>query len=98
MMKLIKFLKTVIYLIIKGLELLFLLPLCMCSKRIFNKIWGKYYKKPLSKNIFNLCVQWLLYMVDKVNLNYYEINILIFCIIWPFITIISIVLNIVLIL
>lgn len=88
----------IIYLLFKGIELLFLLPLCMCSKLVFNTVWGIYYKKPIRKNIFNLCVQWLLYIGDKVGLNYYQINVLIFCIIWPVITIFSIILNILLIL
>ena len=48
-------------------------------------------------NIFNLCVQWLLYNGQRLNLSYERINILIFCIIWPMITITSIALNIVLI-
>ena len=86
----------IIYLIIKGIELFFLLPLCMCSKSIFDKIWYKYYTRPLPKNIFNLCVQWLLYRSNKLNISYEEINVLIFCIIWPLITIFSIILNIIL--
>lgn len=85
-----------IYLIIKGIELFFLLPLCMCSKSIFNKMWHKYYMQPLSKSLFNLCVQWLLYTGNKLNMSYEKINILIFCIIWPIITIFSIILNIIL--
>ena len=86
----------IIYLIIKGIELFFLLPLCMCSKSIFDKIWYKYYTRPLPKNIFNLCVQWLLYRSNKLNISYEEINVLIFCIIWPLITIFSIILNVIL--
>ena len=81
----------------KGLELFFLLPLCMCSKSYFNRMWNAYYMKPLPKNMFNLCVQWLLYTGNKVGLDYYKINILIFCIIWPIITLISIALNVILI-
>lgn len=48
----------IFYILYKGLELFFLLPLCMCSKSCFNKVWNKYYTRPLQKNIFNLCVQW----------------------------------------
>ena len=40
-----------IYLIIKGIYLFFLLPLCMCSKHIFDKAWNKYYTEFLPKNI-----------------------------------------------
>lgn len=93
-----KLLKIFVYLIYKGIELFFLLPFCMCSKNIFNKVWDTYYTKPLPKNIFNLCVQWLLYVGGKVGLNYYKINILIFCIIWPAFTLLSVFLNIYLIL
>lgn len=53
--------------------------------------------KPLPTNMFNLCVQWLLYTGNKVGLDYYKINVLIFCIIWPIITLISIALNVILI-
>lgn len=87
----------IFYILYKGLELFFILPLCVCSKQIFNKVWNKYYMKSLNKNIFNLCVQWLLYVGNKVGLSYTQINVLIFCIIWPVITIISIILNIILI-
>lgn len=65
-----------------------------CSNRAFNYYWNKYYVRPLEKNMFNLCVQWLLYVGNKVGL--YQVNILIFCIIWPLITFVSIIFNIVL--
>lgn len=84
------------YLIVKGIELFFLLPLCMYSKTIFDRMWNKYYIQPLPKSLFNLCVQWLLYTGNKLNMSYEKINILIFCIIWPIITIFSIILNIIL--
>ena len=87
----------IIYLLIKGLELFFLLPFCMLSKRAFEKMWYKYYVRPLPKTIFNLCVQWLLYVGDKIGMTYERINVVIFCIVWPLITIASIALNIVLI-
>ncbi len=86
----------IFYILYKGLELFFLLPLCMCSKSCFNKVWNKYYTEPLQKNIFNLCVLWLLYVGNKVGLSYQSINVLIFCVIWPVITIISLILNVIL--
>jgi len=46
--------------------------------------------------MFNLCVQWLLYHGNKLNMSYEQINVLIFCIIWPIITLVSISLNIIL--
>ena len=89
--------KKILYILYKGLELFFLLPLCMYSKYFFDRVWNAYYTKPLPKNMFNLCVQWLLYVGNKIELDYYTINVLIFCIIWPTITIVSIVLNVILI-
>ncbi len=38
-------------------------------------------------DIFNWCVQLLLVMADALNLTYEEINVIIFCFIWPAITI-----------
>lgn len=84
------------YIVYKSLELFFLLPVAMCMNTVFDKAWKRYYMQPLEKNIFNLCVQWLLFVGDKVNLSYTQINVLIFCISWPLITITSIVLNIIL--
>ena len=85
---------TTIYLIVQCICLFFILPLCFLNIRIFNWTWDKYYMRPLPKNIFNLCVQWLLYVGHKVGLSYESINVLIFCIVWPVITISSIILNI----
>jgi hypothetical protein len=84
------------YLLYKGFELLLLLPACMLSKRVFNKVWERFYVRPLPKNMFNICVQWLLYCGKKTDMSYAQINVLIFCIIWPIITILSILLNIIL--
>ena len=89
-------LKKIFYLLINGVYLFFILAISFFSSKVFNYYWNKYYNRPLEKNIFNLCVQWLLYIGDKVGLDYYEINVLIFCIIWPIITIISIIFNIIL--
>lgn len=52
----------------------------------------------LDKTIFNLCVQWLLYVGAKVNMSYTQINVLIFCLMWPLLTISSIILNLIFIL
>ena len=46
--------------------------------------------------LFSLCVNFLLLVAKRVGMTYNEINIWIFCIIWPIITILSIALNIVL--
>jgi hypothetical protein len=84
------------YLLYKGVELLFLLPACMLSKRVFNKVWNRFYVEPLPKSMFNICVQWLLYCGKKTDMTYEKINVLIFCIIWPLITVASLLLNILL--
>lgn len=35
--------KKIIKLLYKGLQLFFILPLCLCSKKVFNYYWNKYY-------------------------------------------------------
>jgi len=86
-----------ILLIVKdGICLFLILFLSLCSKKIFNYYWNKYEIKPLSHTYFNLCVNWLLYKGKKYNMSYEQINVLIFCFIWPIITIVSILLNILL--
>ena len=90
-------LRKIFYLLANGVYLFFILILAFLSNRAFNYYWNKYYTQPLPKNMFILCVQWLLYVGNKVELDYYTINVLIFCIIWPTITIVSIVLNVILI-
>ncbi len=84
-------------LLFNGLKLFFILPLCMISKKAFKYFWNKYYTIDLEPNIFNLCVQWLEYNGKKLGIDYMTINVLIFCIIWPIITISSLILNIILI-
>ena len=46
--------------------------------------------------IFYLCVRLLKWLSEKLNMTYNEVNVWIFCVIWPIITIISIILNIIL--
>ena len=89
--------RTILLLLLRGMQLFFILPLCACSQKAFRYYWKRYYMQPLTPNTFNLCVQWLLYNGQKLNLSYERINVLIFCVVWPLITIASIVLNIVLI-
>ena len=81
----------------RGMQLFFILPMCACSPKAFRHYWEKYYTRPLAPNIFNLCVQWLLHYGERMNLSYERINVLIFCIVWPAITIISVILNAILI-
>lgn len=81
-----------------GIQLFFILFLSVFSKRIFNYYWNKYEVEPLEHTYFNLYVNWLLYKGKKYNMSYEQINILIFCIVWPLITILSLLLNVILIL
>ena len=46
--------------------------------------------------VFYLCVRFLKWLAEKLNMTYNEVNVWIFCVIWPIITIISIILNIIL--
>ena len=89
--------RNILLLLSKGAQLFFILPLCACSQKAFQHYWKKYYMQSLEPNIFNLCVQWLLCNGQRLNLSYERINVLIFCVVWPVITIVSVVLNIVLI-
>ena len=89
--------RNILLLLSKGAQLFFILPLCACSQKAFQHYWKKYYMQSLEPNIFNLCVQWLLCNGQKLSLSYERINVLIFCVVWPTITIASVVLNIVLI-
>ncbi len=91
-----KYIYNTLYVLVKSIELFFLLPAAACSSKVFDWAWHSYYVQPMDKSVFNLCVQWLLYVGGKVNLSYTRINVLIFCIIWPIITILSITLNIIL--
>lgn len=91
-----KVISRIMFILFKSAELFVLLPLAMVSPYVFNKAWKRYYTQPLDKSLFNLCVQWLMFVGNKVNLSYTQINVIIFCIVWPIITISSIILNIIL--
>lgn len=42
----------------------------------------------MSENIFNLCVMMLLDTAELTGMTYKEINVLIFCILWPAVTVV----------
>lgn len=86
-----------ILLVKDGFCLFFVLLFSVLSKSVFNYYWNKYEVEQLPHTYFNLCVNWLLYKGHEYNITYEQINVLIFCIIWPIITIVSILLNIYLI-
>lgn len=87
-------LMVVVLLIKDGFCLFFILLGSVFSKKIFKYCWNKYKVYDTPPGIFNLCVNWLLYKGNKYNMTYQSINIVIFCIIWPLITIISLMFNV----
>ncbi|MBZ0165308.1 MAG: hypothetical protein K8I00_00775 [Candidatus Omnitrophica bacterium] len=42
----------------------------------------------MSENVFNLCVTMLLEMAEWTGMSYKQINVLIFCILWPIVTVV----------
>lgn len=88
---------TIFLLFKDGFCLFFILISSVFSKRIFKYYWNKYKVFNTPESVFNLCVNWLYCKKDKYNIDYEHINTIIFCVIWPLITIISILLNIILI-
>lgn len=88
-------LMTVFLLFKDGFCLFFILLGSICSKQILRYYWNKYRVFNTPINVFNLCVNWLYYKKDKYDMNYESINVIIFCVIWPLITLTSIVLNLV---
>lgn len=85
-----------LYVVAQSVALLFILPVSMCSRRALHYFFRLYGPSGLPETSFNLCVEWLEYVGRQVNLTYEEINLVIFCLVWPLITIASIALNIIL--
>ncbi len=88
--------KKIAILFWEGVKLFFILPFAMTSKKVFEACWAKYYVQSMPKTVFNLCVQWLLFHGRRLGLSYEQINVVIFCIVWPVVTILSLLLNAVL--
>ena len=97
--------KRLLVILFSGILLIPVLVLCLVSKKQRIKYWyafndrtKTYPSLPDNKidQLFSLCVNFLLLVAKRVGMTYNEINIWIFCIIWPIITILSIALNIVL--
>lgn len=78
-----------------GFCLFFILLGSMCSRRILKYYWNKYKVFNTPMNVFNLCINWLYYKKDKYDMNYESINVILFCVIWPLITLTSFVFNLV---
>ena len=97
--------KRLLIILFSGILLIPVLVLCLVSKKQRIKYWyafndriKTYPSLPDNKidQLFSLCVNVLLLVGKRVGMSYNEINIWIFCIIWPVLTLISIALNIVL--
>ena len=97
--------KRLLIILFSGILLIPVLVLCLVSKKQRIKYWyafndriKTYPSLPDNKidQLFSLCVNFLLLVGKRVRMSYNEINIWIFCIIWPVLTLISIALNIVL--
>ncbi len=97
--------KRLLIILFSGILLIPVLVLCLVSKKQRIKYWYAFNDRiktypSLPKNkidqLFSLCVNFLLLVGKRVGMSYNEINIWIFCIIWPVLTLISISLNIVL--
>lgn len=95
--------KKIITIILSGILLIPVLVLCFVSKKMRIKYWyafnhdlKTYPHLPDNKTdqMFSLCVNFLLLVGKRVGMSYNEINIWIFCIIWPAITLLSVALNI----
>ena len=84
----------VVFLLFKdSLCLFFILIGSVFSKRVLKHYWNKYKVFDTHVDVFNLCVNWLYYTGRKYEMSYETINVIIFCIIWPIITITSLLLN-----
>ena len=97
--------KRLLIILFSGILLIPVLVLCLVSRKQRIKYWyafnvrtKTYPSLPDNKidQLFSLCVNFLLLVGKRVGMSYNEINIWIFCIIWPVLTLISIALNIVL--
>ena len=87
--------------IFHGIILIPILILTLVSNKLRTIIWHKLNNKtnnyaifPNNKidQLFSLCVNFLLILGKKVNMTYNEVNIWIFCIIWPILTLILLIL------
>lgn len=98
--------KKILIIILSGIALIPILLLSLCNKSCRIKVWYQlndytinYEKLPNNKidQLFTLCVNFLLIVAERLNMTYNEVNIWIFCIIWPIITILSLITNVLLI-
>jgi hypothetical protein len=91
--------KKLIIIILSGILLIPILLGAMTIKKVRLYFWNyfnRYYNLtlPLNKTdqIFGLCVNYLMMIGEKTNMTYNEVNVYIFCLIWPIITLVALIL------
>lgn len=98
--------KKILIIILSGIALIPILLLSLCNESCRIKVWYQlndytisYEKLPNNKinQLFTLCVNFLLIVAERLNMTYNEVNIWIFCIIWPIVTMLSLIANVLLI-
>lgn len=94
----------VIVILFSGVLLIPILLMSLVSQTCRIKLWHSFNKQvntypviPDNKidQLFTLCVNFLLILGRKLGMSYNEINIWIFCIIWPLLTLVLFVLAII---
>jgi hypothetical protein len=95
--------RRIVIIICYGILLIPVLLICFVSKKWRLKFWTllnddvhTYPALPDSKidQLFTLCVNFLLILGKRIGLSYNEVNIWIFCVIWPILTLVLFVLAI----
>ena len=95
--------KNIVLILFYGIVLIPLLLVSLVSQKCRVKLWyffndavDTYPSLPNNKidQLFTLCVNFLLILGKKLGLSYNEVNIWIFCVIWPILTLVLFVLAI----
>lgn len=92
--------KNFVVIILSGILLIPILLAALTIKKIrlyfwhyFNRYTNVYSILPLDKTdqMFELCVNYLMIIGEKTNMTYNQINIYIFCFLWPIITLLALI-------
>ena len=95
--------KNIVLFLFYGIVLFPLLQVSLVSQKCRVKLWycfndavDTYPALPNNKidQLFTLCVNFLLILGKKLGLSYNEVNIWIFCVIWPILTLVLFVLSV----
>jgi hypothetical protein len=93
--------KKILIIIMFGIILIPILFLSLFIKNVriycwetFNAVTHTYNYLPNDKinQLFGLCVNYLIIIANRLNITYNEVNIWIFCVIWPILTLILLIL------